>query len=362
MSNRPTVIFRADGNRDIGSGHIMRCSSIASALDSLGARAIFAVSDDASASMARVQGLDARVLGGEARCLGADDAARLADLARAEGATAILIDTYAVTDAFFTALRTALARRFAPPCPAPPRICLIDDAFTFADGATTRPVVRDVDVVVNYSLDFSVCDYVTFTEAGGTALVGPSFAPLRPEFASAGFEVGDEVRRVLVTCGSTNPARVLEKMAQTVLRTLPDAHLDVVVGMNATFAGDACRTSRVTLHDNPSHMASLMSAADLAVSAAGTTVYELIAVGTPSIVFPLVDNQRRNAREFAQAGLGMALRGPDDLGEPLACALRSLACGEEGLRRRATFSGAMREISGGGTGALRVARVLVGGK
>lgn len=356
------VIFRADGNRDIGSGHIMRCASIAIALASLGARAIFAVSDDASASMARAQGLDARVLGGEARCLGADDAARLADLARAEGATAILVDTYAATDAFFSALRTALAPRPAPPRLAPPRICLIDDAFTFADGATICPVVRDVDVVVNYSLGFSVRDYAALIETGGTALVGPSFAPLRPEFASAGFEVGDEVRRVLVTSGSTNPARVLEKTAQTVLRILPDAHLDVVVGMNATFDDDACRTSRVTLHDNPSRMASLMSAADLAVSAAGTTVYELIAVGTPSIVFPLVDNQRHNAREFAQAGLGMALRGPDDLGEPLACALRSLACGEAGHRRRAAFSDAMREVADGGTGALRVARVLAGGE
>ena len=56
------------------------------------------------------------------------------------------------------------------------------------------------------------------------------------------------------------------------------------------------------LHENVTDMAALMSHCDLAISAAGTTLYELCAVGVPTVSFIMADNQITSAKAFAKAG------------------------------------------------------------
>ena len=59
----------------------------------------------------------------------------------------------------------------------------------------------------------------------------------------------------------------------------------------------------VRLHVNVSNMAYLMQECDIAIAAAGSTLYELCACGTPTITYILADNQIPGAESFEKKGL-----------------------------------------------------------
>lgn len=65
----------------------------------------------------------------------------------------------------------------------------------------------------------------------------------------------------------------------------------------------AGKDSRIVLHEQVSDMAALMSTCDLAFSAGGTTLYELCAIGVPSVSFSMADNQIPGVKAFDDAGL-----------------------------------------------------------
>ena len=71
----------------------------------------------------------------------------------------------------------------------------------------------------------------------------------------------------------------------------------------AELAVMAGKDSRIVLHEQVSDMAALMSTCDLAFSAGGTTLYELCAVGVPSVSFSMADNQLPGVKAFDDANL-----------------------------------------------------------
>ena len=64
----------------------------------------------------------------------------------------------------------------------------------------------------------------------------------------------------------------------------------------------ADQNAAITLHYNPDNMAGIMKKCDLAVSAGGTTLYELCAIGVPTVVYTMADNQVQFVKEFDEAG------------------------------------------------------------
>ena len=57
------------------------------------------------------------------------------------------------------------------------------------------------------------------------------------------------------------------------------------------------------MHINEQHVADLMKKCDIAVSAAGSTLYELCACGTPTITYVMADNQRAGSEQFEKQGI-----------------------------------------------------------
>lgn len=340
------MIFRVDGGPHIGSGHVARCSAIAHELEGLGARALFAVSDEHSASMVRVQGLDARVVGGSFRRLDASDAENLDLLASEFGASTILVDSYGITMEFFERLRDLGDRNGFT-------LAYLDDAYTYELGTMRTPVDWPVDLLVNYSFGASCVDYRTAGFLECDLLIGPGFAPLRKEFRDVGYVVRNEVERILVTCGSTNPDGLLERLVDEILSTAPRAVVDVVVGSQAVFEGES--DLRVRIHRDVKNMADLMMSADLAVSAAGSTLYELAAVGVPTIAVCIVENQLGNTRGFKSIDLGLALEEVYPLGKDLPLLMNTMILD---VLLRGTFRKKMRETVDG-RGALRIAEKLI---
>lgn len=295
FNTKPLVLIRADANRRIGSGHVMRCSAIVEEVIRQGGAAVFVVSDGESADFMRSIGFGARILPGDPMALGNEDARRLSSLADRLHANCVLVDSYGVTDGFFDGLSAVRSRGV--------RIAYIDDLFTFEDGYAPFPQPRAVDVVVNYSFSASEAAYRdVYRDASVACLVGPAFAPVRSQFRRRTELNRSEVERVLITSGSTNQGRLLESLVDVCLRSVPRAKLEVVVGKLASYDGEA--DDRINVLHDVADMASVMSRADLALSAAGSTLYELAAVGVPTIAVATTENQLLNAEGYERLGLG----------------------------------------------------------
>lgn len=342
------LLLRADGNREVGSGHVMRCCSIARAAEATGHRALLCVSDEASAEMAAGRGFETLVLGGDFRELGATDAERLARTVSDLGASAVLVDSYAATDAFLATLRELCGRAGVP-------VGYVDDEFRFSTGYVPSPARLPVDVVVGYAFGADAAEYGEVYRGTDTRfLVGPRYAPIREEFRNRGYEPSPNVRTILLTTGSTNPDGTLERFASCCLAAAPGARVDVVVGRNARFELEGAGSDRIRVHRDPSGMASLMLASDLVVSAAGTTIYELAALGVPSVAVPIVENQAENVRGWTKMRLGGAV-GPEWDDEKLVGQILEMARDPE---ERKACSRRMRSAVDG-LGARRIVGALL---
>lgn len=171
-------------------------------------------------------------------------------------------------------------------------------------------------------------------------LLGPRYALLRPEFASARETLrhrDGRVRRIFVFFGGSDLSDETAKALEAIrLLNRTEIAVDVVVGASNP-QGDRIREicqgmPNTDFHLQVENMAELMAAADLAIGAGGTTTWERCCLGLPSIVLVLADNQREVAEAMSAAGairnvgwhadvtstglaevLRMALASPDDL-------------------------------------------------
>lgn len=355
------VLIYADGNTDIATGHLMRCLSVACALQALGGRAEFAVSDETSADLLasffpkkssfpiHVLHADYRkpetALGGLTRLLSRGPALSPAsDGPRQESFTAkrfsaLLIDSYFVTQDFLEALRSMVKTAY------------IDDLYAFDYPA---------DLVINY--DFAPPEH--FYSKAGKALLGCGFTPLRAQFSGLTPVFREQVEDVLISTGGTDAWNAAGKFASALLTT-PEStswRIHVLTGPMHTHRNElqalAVSHPQLLLHEKVTDMAGLMRACDLAVSAAGTTLYELCAAGVPSVSFTMADNQLPCSRDMERfAGIPCAgdVRSTPDLIGRLLSLLFSLA---ENPQKRSALSRSMHAAIDG-KGAERIARELL---
>lgn len=308
----PYVVFRIDGSCTIGSGHIVRCAAIASELAKLGVDSLAAVSTEESALMAESRGLQATVVGGNPIELGHNDAVALRPL-MGPGCIAVMVDTYAAGDDFWDSLGRLSDELNKP-------TALIDDRYLFSGGMLKVPTKRPIDLVVSYGFDADEGAYKrTYSGTSIRLLIGPRYAPVRESFEPPVTSRHGGVGRILATSGSTNPGCVLERFCVACLAAVPNAEIDLIVGAAADIDPAAGLDRRVRIHRGLTDLAPLMARVDLAVSAAGSTLYELSRMGVPTVAVPIVENQRGNAQGFADCGCGLA----SDF-ESLASAVRAL--------------------------------------
>lgn len=294
----PYVVFRLDGGRAIGFGHIVRCATIAAELERIGVSALAAVSTDESAAIAESRGLTAVVVGGNPLTLDERDAAALRPL-MGDGCEAVMVDTYAAGDGFWSALAELSGELEVP-------LALLDDRYLFSDGMLDAPMKRPVDLVLSYGFDARRADYERVYDRTLTCiLAGPRYAPVRRSFLPLPGDSSRDVRRVLVTSGGTNPGHTLERFCEACFLAAPDAEIDLVVGADAVVDSAVACDERVKESRGLTDLAPLMAHADLAVSAAGSTLYELSRMGIPTVAVPIVENQRGNAKGFEERGCGL---------------------------------------------------------
>jgi UDP-2,4-diacetamido-2,4,6-trideoxy-beta-L-altropyranose hydrolase len=224
------------------------------------------------------------------------------------------------------------------------------------------------DIVLNqnlhaHSLHYSHAPYTRL-------LLGTRYALLRREFwAWRGHrrEVPAVAKKVLVTMGGSDPDNVTLKVVQALVRIdIPDLEAVVVIGPSnphreALRRAAESSPSPVSLVENVENMPELMAWADMAVSAGGTTVWELLFLGVPTLALPIADNQRESMRVLTEWGFVEGPdQDPDEIGAeanyPISIKMQRLALDED---RRTLLARRGRQLVDG-RGVLRVAEVLRG--
>lgn len=322
------LYIRADGNTEIGMGHVMRCLSVAEAAADIAPACppVFITADEGCRAMIEDRGFRVIVLHTDYR----DMMGELPAIERVlreqpdKDRPAVLVDSYQAGTAYYLALQK-LAK-----------------VACFEDMGQIYPV----DLLINYNIYAPALEgqYIGQTNkrdkkpnqewhieqnmescAKGQyprkILLGTSYTPLRKTFQEAAeYVVRDKVTDVTITTGGSDPYLAAGALADTLcsdgMITEGDIHLHIISGPFNRFADELKRRYQcnivqewqghkiarsdggklpVTIHENVKDMQSLLLQSDVVITATGSTIYEVSSIGVPMIVFYFAENQRQGA-------------------------------------------------------------------
>lgn len=283
-ANRQKLFIRTDGNEKIAMGHVMRCLSIAEAFKGLGGEVEFLLSDDYVCGVLEQRGFSFRILGSNWQDMD-QEIERMETLLKRERKPKLLIDSYQVTEKYLACLA-----EYA-------QLIYLDDLNRFPIPAA---------MVVNYA-SFAQNKDNTFYENSDTVYcLGWQYTPLRLAFAESKCQFQPQVKNILITTGGSDPFEMSVLISRQMLKQkwLEDINLHIIAGKFYKCTDILLQLQeqdkRIKIYQNISNIESVMCQCDLAVSAGGTTLFELFACGVPVIAFGFVENQMESLNLLAE--------------------------------------------------------------
>ena len=284
-------MIRTDASTQIGTGHVMRCLALAQAWQDTQGQPIFVMTTSVPALEERLQSEGMQVVHLTTEPGSLDDAQQTATLAHQFGATWVVVDGYHFGGEYQQILKQSKLH-----------LLFIDDyghaEHYYADFVLNQNISADEQWYQN-------------REPYTQLLLGTRYVLLRREFWQwRGWQrtVSPVAKKVLVTLGGADPDNVTLKVIQS-LQLVEVEKLDAVIvigGSNPHYENIkiAVQDSRfaIRLERNVTNMPELMAWADVAISAGGSTCWELGFMGLPSILLILAENQRAIAEGLENSG------------------------------------------------------------
>ncbi|MBS0331297.1 MAG: UDP-2,4-diacetamido-2,4,6-trideoxy-beta-L-altropyranose hydrolase [Proteobacteria bacterium] len=333
----PTILFVVDAGPDVGGGHVMRSLTLAGALADQGAACLFVAPPAVDAILAAFapEAPQAPAASGLL-----DD---LAAAAAGQRFDAVVFDHYGLAEGDHRAIAKGKPT------------LVIDD---LAD----RPL--GADLLLDSGPARRAEDYTGLTPDHVRLLLGPQYAPVRPEFAALREQAlgwrGEPVGRVLVSLGLTDLDGITGRVVERLRPKVNDVGIDVVLGEGApslaSLSKIARRDTRISLHVASPHMARLTAEADIAIGAAGSSTWERCVLGLPSLMVVLAENQREAAAAVAERGAALVVDAAADNFETAFDRALMRLLTDEGLRRG--LAAASADLCDG-LGAPRAAEVFL---
>lgn len=351
------IAFRVDASREMGTGHLHRCLSLAHALKSGGAEPCFVTRELGVPSLSIIEaaGQEAVKLPDprpgftgdptipHSAWAGVDGATDAADtLAALHGWEPdwVVVDSYAFGADWHDAVRSSLG------C----RIAAIDD-------------VPDRDFSCDLLIDHNYADdhrrkYSGRLDPSVPLLGGPRYALLGPAFAEGPrYLFSEEVRSIGLFMGGID----LGNVSAQVLDALANAGFSGPVEIVSTSANPnlaeldeaAARRPDTRLSLDLPDLAAFFARHDLQIGAGGGATWERCCVGAPTLLLVIAENQKAVAPQLASAGI-VATPGSLDRAE----IARSVGALLRDSSRRRTLSERARALVDG-RGAVRVACSLL---
>lgn len=300
------IAFRTDASNHIGTGHFMRCLTLANEFKKQGAQIRFISRNLPSylSDLLEAKGLEYIPLNTVERQKSTDELVYSSWLGTSQTRDAqetlealanqlwdwLVVDHYALDKRWETAVRGSCKK-----------VMVIDD---LADRQ------HDCDVLLdqNFYVDMHT-RYIDKVPTHCQLILGPRYALLREEFRALRERVkvrtGD-VKKILVFFGGVDAENYTSLAIQALAELNITLQVDVVIGFqhpNRDQIKQACIAYGFICHIQTTRIAELMSEADLAIGGGGTATWERCCFGLPTISFCLAENQRKLIADAALAGL-----------------------------------------------------------
>ncbi len=301
------IVFRVDSSTEIGTGHVMRCLTLAEELQQQGAqiRFISRHMPEHIRDIMLAKGLESILLTGSTSVTSSNDILHAHWLGTSQQADAkdtlrtlsgqvwdwMIVDHYALDVRWESRMRSCADN-----------LMIIDD---LADRN------HDCDLLLDQNL-YEAMEY-RYTERvplGCIQLLGPRHALLRKEFLDERKKLRKRdgtVQQILVFLGGTDPANVTSKvLAALTHKDFSFIHVDVVVGegnRHKKSIESQCKLlDNIYYHQQIDNIAELMTAADIAIGAGGSSAWERCLLGLPSLVVVVASNQLNSTVMQAKQG------------------------------------------------------------
>lgn len=348
-----------DANSEIGAGHLMRCLTIADAMahsKNVQNRItpVFIAADSNAQETIQQHGYECVVLHTEYRNMEEElpvmqnlyeQYCKQAVQGRAVDLPGfLLVDSYSATKDYLEQMNELLP------------VYYMDDILC--------PDYR-ITGLINYNVYATSLPYrISVLEGNHPSermhfLLGGAYVPVRNEFLDVKCKINKCVKDAMITSGGADKYNACGKIAGLLAERYPDICFHVISG---AFNQNLSKLEQlkeqyhnIMLHVNVTKMSEIMSQCDLAIASAGSTIYELCAVGLPTITYYFVDNQELIAQAVeSQAGIPNA----GHLAEQEADVLEQLVMNFEQMissyDRRLILSRRMMDLVDG-EGATRIA-------
>jgi len=355
------IIFRADASLKIGTGHIMRCLTLAEELKRKGAEVVFICRDlpgnlgefirSKSCSVYLLPAADDSSDENKNKkneWLGVSSEYDASEthgvLSNFECVDWLIVDHYSLDEDWEMVQRDVTNN-----------ILVIDD---LADRA------HDCDLLLdqNFYAEMAV-RYIDLVPAYCQQLLGPKYTLLRKEFREVRSQMKKRrhnVNKIFVFFGGVDATNMTSKVLDAVISAeLGSINFDVVIGStnpHREYLENLCeKTENITLHIQVNNMAQLMSEADLCIGSGGTVTWERCCLGLPTMAFSVAENQDLLLKDGAKAGLvyvpDVETNSSDDIELHLKALLKNTH-----LREHISQAG-LKTVDG--RGALRLANMLI---
>ncbi|WP_062515543.1 UDP-2,4-diacetamido-2,4,6-trideoxy-beta-L-altropyranose hydrolase [Halobacillus sp. KGW1] len=275
------VGFRADASRSLGTGHVMRCATLAEQLKKQGVDVFFMCRKRPGdlVDWLMEAGMDVHMITGADPVSWEEDAARCVQVLDNIGTVDWLVVDHYLLDARWEEVLSARVGG----------VMVIDD---LADRPHRCGVLLDQNLH-----KAGEAGYANLLPQGATCLFGPAYALLREEFYHYDKKRKERLGRldrVLVSFGGSDPNNDTWKVVQALKRLAETPKVDVVVGGAYPYKQELrkfCQQEKMSLHVQTKRMARLMQQADVAFGAGGSSVWERCYMKLPTVVIEAADNQ-----------------------------------------------------------------------
>jgi UDP-2,4-diacetamido-2,4,6-trideoxy-beta-L-altropyranose hydrolase len=340
------LIIRADANLRIGTGHVMRCVALAQAWQDLGGSITFVSRCESDALKKRVRGEKFGLIEIESVCPDTSDLK--STLTILKNATTVQ-ESWLVLDGyhFIPEYQRSLRQNGY-------RLIVIDDMNHLPH--------YHADIVLNQNINAPDLKY--HCDKDTELLLGTRYVLLRREFMKyIGFKrrIPERATNVLVTLGGSDPDNVTLKVieALTVLN-IQQISVKIIVGpanahQETLQKALANANFKAELLVNPPNMPDIMAWADLAISACGSTCWELAFMGVPSLTIVIAENQRYIADSLENAEIFKTLGWHDAINSDVMVAELSVLIQDKKLRENESRLG--RQLVDG-NGAKNIVNIM----